>query len=91
MIEPWEQGEFASFRSIAAVLAYLASKEGLDGVRKVLMQADLRREPLIEAAGTLAALGLVDLAKLIRQHARKAKPTPIDELPFERRMAARRR
>ena len=91
MIEPIEEDEFSALKSHAAVLAYARADMGLDSVRALLRSVDLPRESLEEAADTLAALGMRDLVKLIRSAARRAKPMPIEWLPFPQRMAARRR
>lgn len=90
MIELTEENEFSAFKSIASLLAYAAHKDGLDFVRQLLTMLDLPRESLAQAAATVAALGIHDLAKLIRSAARKARPMRIEELPFDQRMAARR-
>jgi len=65
-----DRNEFSVFQSIAAVLAYVARTVGLDGVRHVLARVHCRSERLIAEAAVLDDVGLTDLAKLLRQHAR---------------------
>jgi hypothetical protein len=87
----WEadRGPLDALQSVAAVLAYAAATDGLEIVEELLGEVDLSRETLMVAASTLAGVGLRELAKVIRRAARNAKPTPIDELPFDQRVAAR--
>jgi len=84
------QSPLAALPSVAALLAYVAKTDGLDTVAVMLDTVELRRETLLDAADTLRRLGLIDLARLIRDRGVKAKSTPIEALPFPLRRAARR-
>ena len=82
------QSPLAALPSVAALFAYIAKTDGLPTVEGLLAEADLRQEMLIDAANVLFRLGLRDLGRLVRARGVKAKPTPIEALPFPLRRAA---
>jgi hypothetical protein len=49
---------------------------GIDGVEKLLTEAKPTKESLREAADEIARVGMVELARVVRLHARRAKPGP---------------
>ena len=75
MADVWvdDRSPLAALTTVPMVLAYIHKTDGLDGVRAVLEDAGCGPGTLIEAAATFKALGLTDLARLVRQHARKRR------------------
>jgi hypothetical protein len=85
MPNPSEEGDvFAECASLAELIVAVNKLLGFEAVDKLLAQADMPREALRQAASEIGRVGLRDLAKLIRQHARKAKPAPMN---FKKRWA----
>jgi hypothetical protein len=75
----WQEvGPFAVCETMSECLVAVRAVLGMEGVEQLLAQADLTRESLRNAAGELKLVGLNDLAALVRQHARKAKPAPMN-------------
>jgi hypothetical protein len=93
----WEAfGPFAVCEDLTEIVLAINRLGGLDAVEFVITKATLTRESLREAADRLKAVGLVDLAQLLRQHARRAKPRPPSfrermRLGFHLRIAANSR
>jgi hypothetical protein len=70
------RGEFASCQTLADVFVACGATLGLQHVAELAEKCELYRERLREIADEVAAVGLVELAQVLRQAARRAKPTP---------------
>jgi len=68
-----ECGPFHACQTIAELLVLVNAMIGIDAVDRLLGEIGYWREPLVEAADEIERVGLADLGKLIRRHARKAK------------------
>jgi hypothetical protein len=79
-------GPFALCDTLAEVLVLARAELGLEAVDALLPGLDCTRESLREAANEVKRAGLIDLALLLRQHAKKAKPAPVN---FKRRWTHR--
>ena len=75
-------GLFGQCETIAEIIVVTNHLLGLDGVEQLLAKADLTREALLRASREIEIVGLGPLAKLIRQHARKARR---ESLTFDKR------
>jgi hypothetical protein len=75
-------GPFALCDTLAEVLVLARAEIGLAAVDRLLIDLACTRESLREAANEVKRAGLIDLAQLLRQHAKRAKPAPMN---FKRR------
>ncbi len=71
-----EPSPFDGCQSLDELLLIVHRLGGLEAVDKVLTGSGWCRESLREAAAKLGSVGLTGLARLIRAHARRAKPRP---------------
>jgi hypothetical protein len=69
-----ELGPFYECDTIAETLVLTNALLGIDVVGELLCNVHCGRESLLAAADEIERVGLVDLARLIRRHAGKAKP-----------------
>jgi hypothetical protein len=69
-------GPFAPCEDVTEVMLVVHKLGGMRAVEFVLDKSKMSKETLREAADRLKRVGLVDLAQLLRQHARRAKPRP---------------
>ena len=74
-----ELGPFYDCKTLAETLVLTNALIGIDAVEELLRDGDCSRESLVEAADEIDRVGLVDLAKLIRRRARKARPLPLKQ------------
>jgi RNA polymerase-interacting CarD/CdnL/TRCF family regulator len=89
-------GPFAPCEDVTEVMLVVHKLGGMRAVEFVLDKSKMSKETLREAADRLKRVGLVDLAQLLRQHARRAKPRPPSfkermRLGFHQRIAAKDR
>jgi hypothetical protein len=69
-----ELGPFYECKTLAETLVLANALIGIDSIDELLCDGECGRESLVEAADEIERVGLTDLARLIRRHARKAKP-----------------
>jgi hypothetical protein len=89
-------GPFAVCEDVAEIVLVAHKLGGMPAVEFVLDKAKMSKETLREAADRLQRVRLVDLAQLLRQHARRAKPRLPSfkermRLGFHQRIAAKAR
>lgn len=77
--ERWQEtGPFSVCETTAEIIVAVHRLLGLDGAEQFMVAAKphCTREALRQAADELRLVGMKDLAGLVRQHARRAKPAP---------------
>ena len=65
--------EYAACETVAEVIVAVYRLHGLDAVDKLLRQTECTREALRRDADNFEAIGMKQLASVLRQHARKAR------------------
>lgn len=73
---PPDNGPYALCQTIDELLVVVSVLHGLDAVDQLLVEVELTREMLHEAANQFASIGHKPLAALVRKHARRAQPAP---------------
>jgi hypothetical protein len=77
--------------SIPQLCAVVSAVCGLDAVEQLVREAGIHRESLRAAADEVKAVGLLDLANVLRKASRKAPEKPIEHRSYLERRALRRR
>jgi hypothetical protein len=65
--------EYSACETVSEVIVAVYRLHGLDAVDKLLRQTECTREALRRDADNFEAIGMKQLASVLRQHARKAK------------------
>lgn len=72
-----ETNPFAACQSTTEVVVALNAMHGLEAVEHLLIETASSREMLRTVADDVQRVGLIDLARLVRKYARKAKRGPL--------------
>lgn len=83
-IEPQapEPDPFAHANSPSAIMAYVFSKMGKDGLKALLSQAETDKESLERDAAELDAVGLPEVAAIVLEAAAGALPVHVMHCPY---------
>src|SRR5262245_7101832 len=83
-------GPFYDCDTIAETMVLANALIGIDAIEELLRDVDFDRESLVEAADEIERVGLIDLAKVIKRHARKARPSQLKQAGRWRTASAER-